>query len=113
MLPDRAALGIPMEQTERQNRGLKTYIVVYICLLALAGLQIVLAYTHAQGPQLFMRMLCVAVVQAGLALMFFMHLRSERRTLILSLGISTIFVLAMMNMIWTDSFRLLNFRLPK
>ena len=102
-----------MEQTERQNRGLKTYIVVYICLLALAGLQIVLAYTHAQGPQLFMRMLCVAVVQAGLALMFFMHLRSGRRTLILSLGISTIFVLAMMNMIWTDSFRLLNFRLPK
>ena len=102
-----------MEQTERQNRGLKTYIVVYICLLALAGLQIVLAYTHAQGPQLSMRMLCVAVVQAGLALMFFMHLRSERRTLILSLGISTIFVLAMMNMIWTDSFRLLNFRLPK
>ena len=97
-----------MEQTERQNGGLKTYIVVYICLLALAGLQIVLAYTHAQGPQLFVRMLCVAVVQAGLALMFFMHLRSERRTLLLSLGLSTIFVLAMMNMIWTDSFRILH-----
>ena len=88
-------------------------MVVYICLLALAGLQIVLAYHHAEGTQLFLRMLSVALVQAGLAVMFFMHLRSERRTLLLSLGLSTIFVLAMMNMFWTDSFRLLNFRLPK
>ncbi len=102
-----------METSERQSSGLTTYVIVYLCLLALAGLQIMLAYSHAQGLQLFVRMLCIAVVQAALALMFFMHLRSERRNLLLSLGISTVFVLAMMNMIWSDSFRLLNFRLPK
>jgi caa(3)-type oxidase subunit IV len=102
-----------MDAARRNNGGLGTYIVVYICLLALAGLQIVLAYHHAEGTQLFLRMLSVAWVQAGLAVMFFMHLRSERRTLRLSLTISTIFVLAMMNMIWSDSFRLLHFRLLK
>ena len=102
-----------MDAARRNNGGLGTYIVVYICLLALAGLQIVLAYHHAEGTQLFLRMLSVALVQAGLAVMFFMHLRSERRTLRLSLTISTIFVLAMMNMIWSDSFRLLHFRLLK
>jgi heme/copper-type cytochrome/quinol oxidase subunit 4 len=102
-----------MGTSERLNRGLKSYVIVYICLLALAGLQVVFAYGHAQGAQLFLRMLGVAVTQAGLALMFFMHLRSERRNLLLTLGVSTIFVLAMMNMIWSDSFRLLHFRLPK
>jgi len=102
-----------MDTARPDNGGLGTYIVVYICLLALAGLQIVLAYHHAEGTQLFLRMLSVALVQAALAVMFFMHLRSERRTLRLSLTISTIFVLAMMNMIWSESFRLLHFRLLK
>jgi caa(3)-type oxidase subunit IV len=100
-----------MDTARQEGGGLGTYIVVYICLLALAGLQIVLAYHHAEGMQMFLRMLSVALVQAGLAVMFFMHLRSERRNLRLSLAISTIFVLAMMNMIWSDSFRLLHFRL--
>jgi cytochrome c oxidase subunit IV len=114
MSPDNAVNeGIMMGTSERQNGSLKSYVIVYISLLALAGLQVVFAYSHAQGAQLFLRMLCVAVTQAGLALMFFMHLRSERRNLLLSLGVSTIFVLAMMNMIWSDSFRLLHFRLPK
>lgn len=102
-----------MDTARQEGGGLGTYIVVYICLLALAGLQIVLAYHHAEGMQMFLRMLSVALVQAGLAVMFFMHLRSERRNLRLSLAISTIFVLAMMNMIWSDSFRLLHFRLLK
>ena len=99
-----------MDTARRDSGGLGTYIVVYICLLALAGLQIVLAYHHAEGMQMFLRMLSVALVQAGLAVMFFMHLRSERRNLRLSLAISTIFVLAMMNMIWSDSLRLLHLR---
>jgi caa(3)-type oxidase subunit IV len=102
-----------METAGRDSGGLKTYIVVYLCLLALAGLQFFLAYHHTEGEQLFLRMLSVALVQAGLAVMFFMHLRSERRNLGLSLALSTIFVLAMMNMVWSDSFRLLHFRLLK
>ncbi len=57
-------------------------------------------------------MLGLAAIQAGLAIMFFMHLRTERRSLLLSLAIATLFVLGMMNMIWSDSFRLLHFRLP-
>jgi hypothetical protein len=55
-------------------------------------------------------MQCVALVQAALALMFSMRLRSDRRNLLVTLGVSPIFVLAMMNMTWSDSFRLLHFR---
>ena len=90
--------------------GLAGDVIVYVCILALAGLQLVIAYGHAEVGQLFVRMLAVAVVQAALAVMFFMHLKAERRSLALSLGLYTIFVLLMMNMIWSDSFRLLHMR---
>jgi caa(3)-type oxidase subunit IV len=99
-----------MNSAEKHSGGLTTYLVVYVCILVLAGVQIVLAYQHTEGAQLFFRMLSVALVQAWLAVMFFMHMRTERRSLVLSLGLYTVFVLLMMNMIWSDSFRLLHMR---
>lgn len=89
---------------------LKTDLVVYACILALSGLQIVLAYQHTPGTHLLIKMLGVAVIQAGFGVMYFMHLRDERRNLRLALISATVFVLLMMNMIWSDSFRLLHMR---
>jgi len=91
--------------TARDN--FKTDVIVYLCILALSGVQIALAYQHAQGPQLLVRMLAVALIQAGLGVMYFMHLRDEQRNLRLALIPATVFVMLMMNMIWSDSFRLL------
>jgi caa(3)-type oxidase subunit IV len=99
-----------MSTAERGNGSLKKEIIVYVCILALSGLQIVLAYQHAQGAQLLVRMLAVALIQAGLGVMYFMHLLDERKNLRLALIPATIFVLLMMNMIWSDSFRLLHMR---
>jgi len=99
-----------MSMAERANGSLKTEIIVYICILALSGLQIVLAYQHVEGAQLVFRMLVVALIQGGLGVMYFMHLLDERKSLRLALIPATIFVLLMMNMIWSDSFRLLHMR---
>jgi len=99
-----------MNTAESANGSLKKEIIVYVCILALSGLQIVLAYQHAQGAQLPVRMLAVALIQAGLGVMYFMHLLDERKNLRLALIPATIFVLLMMNMIWSDSFRLLHMR---
>lgn len=94
--------------------SLKTDIIVYVCILALSGLQILLAYQHAEGSRLLVRMLTVALIQAGLGVMYFMHLRDEQKNLRLALIPATIFVMLMMNMIWSDSFRLLHVNtLPK
>ncbi|MGC2194525.1 MAG: cytochrome C oxidase subunit IV family protein [Terriglobales bacterium] len=97
-----------MSTSSTTKDSLKTDIVVYICILALSGVQVVLAYHHAQGSQLFVRMLAVALIQAGLGVMYFMHLRDEQRNLRFALIPATIFVMLMMNMIWSDSFRLLH-----
>ncbi len=99
-----------MTTTGKVTSTLKTDLVVYACILALSGLQIVLAYHHTPGTQLLIRMLGVAVIQAGFGVMYFMHLRDERRNLLLALIPATVFVLLMMNMIWSDSFRLLHMR---
>jgi cytochrome c oxidase subunit IV len=42
--------------------------------------------------------------------MYFMHMKQERSSFFWSLIPATIFVLLMMNMIWSDSFRLLRMR---
>ena len=86
--------------------SLKSDLLVYVGILVLAGVQIFMAY-HSPGV---VRMLVIAAIQAFLAVMFFMHLRDEKSTLLLALIPATLFVLVMLNMVWADSYRLIQFR---
>jgi cytochrome c oxidase subunit IV len=98
-----------MNSSEHQS-SLTMYLLVYVAILVISALQILIAYQHIDAYRIFIRMLLLAIVQAGLAVTFFMHMCSERRTLALFLLPAALFVLAMMNMFWSDSFRLLNMR---
>jgi heme/copper-type cytochrome/quinol oxidase subunit 4 len=82
-------------------------LVVYFCILALAALQFLIASQDISGGQMFARMLIVAVIEATLALLFFMHL-VENRGLLWFVAIFTVFVLLAMQYGWTDSFRLVD-----
>ncbi|HYK50618.1 MAG TPA: cytochrome C oxidase subunit IV family protein [Terriglobales bacterium] len=95
-----------MTTTQYKSDGIRNDLIVYLCLLALAGLQFVIAYQHIDAPQMLVRMLAVAVVEAGLAVMFFMHLLTEKRSFVLCVLILTIFVLVGMQFGWTDSSRM-------
>ena len=61
-----------MAEGYKSNAG--RYVIVYICILAIACLQFVIAYSNITASQMFARMLFLAVVEAALALLFFMHL---------------------------------------
>ena len=93
---------------EHKPEGIGKYLIVYLCILALAGLQFVIAYQDISASQMFQRMFSVAMVEAGLAVMFFMHLWSEKRGFSLFVLVFTISVLLAMQYGWTDSFRLVN-----
>jgi heme/copper-type cytochrome/quinol oxidase subunit 4 len=82
-------------------------IIVYVVILIIAGLQFVIAYQHIDGEQMFARMFFLALLEAGLGVMFFMHLWSESRRLLMFVAVFTLFVLATMNYLWPDSFRIL------
>jgi heme/copper-type cytochrome/quinol oxidase subunit 4 len=76
-------------------------------MLVLAGLQFLIAEQNISTMQMFVRMLAVAVIEGGLALLFFMHL-SDNRGLRWFVLIFTIAVLLGMQYGWTDSFRLVD-----
>jgi len=91
----------------KHSTGMGKDLIVYVCLLALAGIQFFIAYQNITTSQMFVRMLSVAVIEAGLALLFFMHL-SENRGLKWVVLIFTVAVVLGMQYGWTDSFRLLD-----
>jgi caa(3)-type oxidase subunit IV len=92
---------------EHKSAGIGKDIAVYLCLLALAGLQFVIAYQNIDASQMLVRMMVVAMVEAGLAVLFFMHLWAEKRGFLLFVAVFTGFVLLTMQYGWTDSFRML------
>jgi heme/copper-type cytochrome/quinol oxidase subunit 4 len=94
------------EPAARYTDSATKYVVIYICLLILAALQFVVAYTHLDTTAMFARMLFLAIAEAGLALLFFMHLWAEKRGFLLFVIIFTGFVLLAMQYGWTDSYRM-------
>jgi cytochrome c oxidase subunit IV len=93
---------------EHKSNGIGKDLIVYFCLLALAGVQFVIAYQNLDASQMFTRMLAVAIVEAGLAMLFFMHLWSEKRSFLWFVVIFTVAVLLGMQYGWTDSSRMVN-----
>ena len=95
-----------MTTAGEKSNGIGKDLVIYICLLALAGVQFLIAYQNLDIAQKFTRMLIVACAEAGLAVMFFMHLWSEKRSLMIFVLVFTISVLLGMQYGWTDSTRM-------
>jgi heme/copper-type cytochrome/quinol oxidase subunit 4 len=92
-------------------QGMKKYLAVYVALLVLTAMQFVIGYQNIEGSQLMVRFLTFAVIEMILVILFFMNLGSETPGFIKFFVYFMLFVLATMNYIWTDSFRLLVFRL--
>src|ERR1700722_4332586 len=91
--------------TETHSGSMGKDIVVYVFLLVLAAVQFVIAYQDISASQMFVRMLAIAVIEAGLALLFFMHLAENRglRWFVLFLMVA---VALGLQYGWTDAFRI-------
>src|ERR1700756_1465022 len=94
------------EPAARYTDSQGKYLVIYGCILLLATLQFVIAYTHLDVTAKFERMLLIAIAEAGLALLFFMHLWAEKRGFLLFVVVFTGFVLLALQYGWTDSNRM-------
>lgn len=94
--------------TAQEQGGLGKYIIVYVCMLVIAAVEVGIAYRHPGGTQLLVSMLFFAIIGALLVISFFMRLAAEKSSLIVAFAIFTLFVLATINYGWTDSLRLLH-----
>jgi cytochrome c oxidase subunit IV len=94
-----------------EGHGVGKYVAVYVCLLVVTAVQFLIGYQNSQGSQMAVRMLTFAIIETILVVLFFMNLGSEKPVFVKFIVYFMLFVLATMNYIWTDSFRLLLFRL--
>jgi caa(3)-type oxidase subunit IV len=85
----------------------RTYAWIWIYLLALTGVELVLAYQHVFSPGMMMLVLMLlSVLKAGMIMNWFMHLGHERFTLVLTLMPPLIIVLSLLFALFPDAFRL-------
>jgi cytochrome c oxidase subunit 4 len=94
-----------------QNRGIGKYVGIWIALLCIAGIEVFLTYRGFSTHQLLFALFVLAIIEAGIGLAYFMHLKYESPSLVWSLIPAVIFVLLMMNQIWPDAYRLASLRL--
>lgn len=95
----------------RHRPGMQLYVVVWIGLLLIVGVEVALTWAHFRAGALLPLLLVLAVIEAGLGLLYFMHLRYERPSLFWSLIPALLVVLLLMDHFWPDALRLMHQRL--
>ena len=87
------------------------YVGIWIGLLCIAGLEVFLTYRGLSTHALLASLLLLAMIEAAIGVLYFMHLKFERRVMMWSILLSIVFVLLMMNQIWPDAYRMTSIRL--
>jgi caa(3)-type oxidase subunit IV len=86
--------------------GMRMYLVIWVGLLLIVAVEVALTYAGLPAGTLLAALLALAFVEAGLGVMYFMHLKYERRLLFWALIPALVFVLVMLNHLWRDAHRM-------
>jgi cytochrome c oxidase subunit 4 len=87
---------------------MKLYVVVWIGLLLIVAVEVGLTYARLPAGTLLGLLLLLAGLEAGLGLLYFMHLKYERPSLFWSLVPALVVVLVLMDHFWPDALRLMH-----
>ncbi len=96
----------PANEHAHVEGGKKVFIIVWVSLLLITGIEIALAYQHLETKVMLGLLMSLSVIKASLIISYFMHLRYERRSLALTLMPALVFVICMMLVLFPDSIRL-------
>ena len=96
------------EMDAAHGPGMKLYLAVWGGLLCIAGVEVAMTYQELGTHALLAVLLILAICEAVIGLLYFMHLKYERRILFWSFAVSVFFVLLMMNQIWPDAYRMVS-----
>lgn len=101
-----------MDTTHGAAPTMRLYVMVWVGLILIVAAEIVLTYMHLPAGMLLTLLLALAIVEAGVALRYFMHLKYENPALFWTLIPAVVFALLMMNQLWPDALRLSALRFP-
>jgi heme/copper-type cytochrome/quinol oxidase subunit 4 len=91
--------------------GMHSYVGIGFGLMAIVGIEVVFTYQHLQPRTLLLALLCLACLEAYVAIMYLMHVKFERPILYWTIFPATLFVLAFLCYLFPDAFRMLSMRL--
>jgi cytochrome c oxidase subunit 4 len=64
------------KQISLQVTKVRTYFIVWVCLLVLTAMTVAAARLHLTGNAIFLALI-IATIKSGLVVTFFMHLKDE------------------------------------
>ena len=91
-----------------EGGSMTVIFVVWGSLLFLTLVETYLAYQQLELKTMLAILMTLSLVKASLIIAYFMHLRYERRSLVLTLMPALVFVIGMMFVIFPDGLRLLH-----
>ena len=91
------------------DRHVRTYILVFVSLMALTIITVTISRLHLPVPAAVAVALIVACIKGGLVASYFMHLISERKLIYWVLGFTVAFFFAVLLLpLWTHYDPILN-----
>lgn len=88
----------------------KLFISVWFWLLLLTGLEVFLGYVHLDFRLMLTILIGLSVIKAALIVAYFMHLRFERLSLVLTLVPMLVICICLLLVFFPDSFRSKDYR---
>ncbi len=88
-------------------------VIVWGGLLALTAIEVFLAYIQINATLMLIILMGASIIKAALIVAYFMHLKFERLSLILTIVPTIVVLLCLFAILFPDSFRLHNLRPPE
>jgi len=97
------------------NRELtmSSYVGIGVGLMMIVVVEVILTYQHMPPRTLLFALLCLASLEAYVAIMYLMHVKYENPILFWTIFPATLFVLVFLCYLFPDAFRMFNMRLLK
>jgi cytochrome c oxidase subunit IV len=89
-----------------ERGSLKPMYLVWMWLLIITIVEVLLAYFHVPVTIMLIALLGMSFVKASMIVAWFMHLKFERVSLVLTLIPAAVMCMLLMNVVWPDSIRL-------
>jgi len=89
-----------------ERGSLKPMYLVWMWLLIITIVEVLLAYFHVPVHIMLIALLGMSFVKASMIVAWFMHLKFERVSLVLTLIPAAVMCMILMNVVWPDSIRL-------
>lgn len=89
------------KETSLQTVKNRTYIIVWLCLLALTATTVTVARWHLTNYAV-LAAICIATIKSGLVVIFFMHLKDEPWILKIMLFVAILALALIVMLTFTD-----------